>query len=224
MKHSDTLTKIAPALVAALARIEGVARDANNPFFKSKYATLESVIAASKDILAEHDLALMQFPGDCANGVMHLETVFVHVSGEWIGAEMGIVLGSKADPQAIGSAISYGRRYAQMSALNMPAVDDDGERAMGRGAITPAPDGPDFPGAEGHQGRSSYRAKQDGGSERFNAIKAEIESLGSMTEIGMFTKERTEEIKTFPEAWRKVLREALDEQKRLIEAMTDAVS
>ena len=76
----------------------------------------------------------------------------------------------------------------------------------------------DFHGAHGAGGKSAYAIKQEDGGARFNAIKAEIESLGSMTEIGLFTKERTPEIKTLPEAWRKVLREALDEQKLLIAA------
>jgi hypothetical protein len=132
MKTSDTLTKIAPALVAALSKIEGAAKTATNGGFKTKYATLETVIDASRDILSEHGLTLIQLPGACASGVMNLETVFMHESGEWISGEMGIALG-KTDPQGVGSALTYARRYAQMAALNMPAVDDDAEHAMGRG-------------------------------------------------------------------------------------------
>ena len=217
MKHSESLASIAPALVSALAHIGGAKTGKTNPQFKSTYATLEAVIAASKEILAENGLALIQFPSDCASGVMRLETMFVHTSGEWISGEMGIAL-AKTDPQGVGSALTYARRYAQMSALNMPAVDDDGERAMGRGSVNPSPPGPDFPGSEGSTGRSSYAAKKDGGGERFNAIKAEIETLASMTEVGLFLKERTEEITGLPESWRKLLRESLDEQKTLIQA------
>lgn len=218
MNHSETLDKIAPALVEALAQIGGAKKGKTNPAFKSRYADLESVIAASKEILAEHGLALVQFPGDCAGGVLQMETVFMHVSGEWISGEMGMALG-KIDPQGVGSAITYARRYAQMSALNMPAVDDDGEAAMGRiaGRERSAPPAErDFPGAEGSVGKTAYAVKQEDGGARFNEIKAEIEGLTSMTEVGIFTKERAEEIKQMPGSWRTLLREALDEQKQMI--------
>lgn len=133
MKHSETLAAIAPALVKALGKIEGAAKTKANPGFKgTKYADLETVINSSRDILTEHGLTLIQLPGACLAGVMNLETIIMHESGEWISGEMGIVLG-KTDPQGVGSAITYARRYAQMAALNMPAVDDDGEAAMGRG-------------------------------------------------------------------------------------------
>lgn len=152
MQHSSSLTAIAPALVEALSKIGGVHKGKANPAFKgTKYADLESVINASKATLAEHDISLIQFPGDLINGVQHMETVFLHKSGEFMSAEMGIALG-KVDPQGVGSALTYMRRYAQMAALNMPAVDDDGEAAMGRqngeprniappNAMTPAPVG-----------------------------------------------------------------------------------
>ncbi len=222
MNRSDTLGKIAPALVATIAQIGGAKKGKTNPQFKTQYADLGSVIAASKEILAENGLALLQFPTDCAGGILHLETIFVHESGEWIGAEMGIALG-KIDPQGVGSAITYARRYAQMSALNMPAVDDDGEAAMGRKtAINPSPPGPDFPGAEGSPGRSSYAAKKDGGSERFIQLQDEIASLESTGAIASFIAERKDEIGTLPEGWRKLLREALDEQKHTIAAQADA--
>lgn len=131
MRSSETLTKIAPALVAALAKIEGAAKTKVNPGFKSRYADLETVIDASRDILAAHELTVIQLPGALVGGVLNLETILMHSSGEWISGEMGIALG-KTDPQGVGSALTYARRYAQMAALNMPAVDDDGEAAMNR--------------------------------------------------------------------------------------------
>lgn len=133
MNRSDSIATIAPALVAALSKIEGAAKKATNGGFKTKYATLETVIDASKGILAENGITLIQLPGACVDGVMNLETILLHTSGEYISGEMGIALG-KTDPQGVGSALTYARRYAQMAALNMPAVDDDGEAAHGRGA------------------------------------------------------------------------------------------
>lgn len=133
MRTSETLGKIAPALVKALSEIGGVGRAADNPFFKSKYATLENVIDASKPILAANGIVLVQFPGAFNGGAMSLETVLLHDSGEWVsGSEAFGVATGKQDPQAVGSALTYARRYAQMAVLNMPAVDDDGEASMPR--------------------------------------------------------------------------------------------
>lgn len=170
MKHSDTLGLIAPQLVQALSKIEGAAKTKNNPGFKgTKYADLETVIAGSREILASHGLTVIQLPGACAAGILNLETILMHESGEWISGEMGIALG-KTDPQGVGSALTYARRYAQMAALNMPAVDDDGERAMGRvnGAVAPAQLQP-IPSNFGR--KSSAQAKRDGDDAK---IKADI--------------------------------------------------
>src|SRR5688572_33215864 len=92
----------------------------------------------------------MQFPGALANGALSLETIIMHESGEWVSADFQIAVG-KVDPQGVGSALSYARRYAQKAALNMADMDDDGETAMGRGQAQ-----------EGAKPKSSYRAKQEG--------------------------------------------------------------
>lgn len=130
MKSSASIAKLAPALVAALAEIGGVAKGKTNPHFKSKYATLENVIEASKGILAANGIALLQFPAAFSGGAMSLDTVLLHESGEWLSGEeaFGVATG-KQDPQAVGSALTYARRYAQMAVLNMPAVDDDANAA-----------------------------------------------------------------------------------------------
>ena len=143
MKSSASLGAIAPALVAALAEIGGVAKGKTNPHFKSKYATLESVIEASKSILASHGIALLQFPAAFSGGAMSLDTVLLHESGEWLSGEEAFgVATSKADPQAVGSALTYARRYAQMAVLNMPAVDDDAEAAVRPSPTTRQPEPP----------------------------------------------------------------------------------
>jgi hypothetical protein len=128
MKSSDTLTKISPALVKAINAIEGVKKGADNPFFKSKYANLESVIEAAHDALSANGLAVMQGPGPMDGNCITLTTRLVHESGEWIETDFSLPAG-KMDPQAAGSAITYARRYSLMAMLCMPAVDDDGGAA-----------------------------------------------------------------------------------------------
>ncbi len=162
MQRSDSLTKIAPALVKALAKIEGVAKTKANPGFKgSKYATLEAVIDASKEHLTECGLTILQLPGPLVGGVLTLETMILHDSGEFISGEFGIALG-KQDPQGVGSAISYARRYALMAALNMPAVDDDGEAAQGRQWPSQAPANALLAEVSGLKRLSSAQAKAKG--------------------------------------------------------------
>jgi hypothetical protein len=214
MNRSETLTKIAPALVAALAEIGGVVKGKANPAFKgSKYADLESVIAASKPILSAHGLVAIQLPGPLVNGVLTLETVLMHESGEYISGDMGIALG-KIDPQGVGSAISYSRRYSLMAALNMPAVDDDAEAAHGRsnGRQT-ASAGEQF--VEGAT-ISAYAAKKTPMGDRCNELKHEIATLEGLGAITAWANARAEEIKAMPEGWRKMLREELETQKALV--------
>lgn len=138
MRTTPTIAAIAPALVKALSEIEGASKDAANDAFKknnkgTKYATLDAVISASRETLAKHGLALMQWPGHLEGGTLSLETVILHESGEWVSGDFQIALG-KVDPQGVGSALTYARRYAQKAALNIPDLDDDGEAAMDRNA------------------------------------------------------------------------------------------
>jgi hypothetical protein len=127
MNKSDTLTKLAPALVKAQASMAGATKSAANPFFKSKYANLEEVIKVVKAAFAENGLSFVQFPvsGDGAAGV---ETIILHESGEFIGNEF-LLKCAKADPQGMGSAITYARRYGLQSACGIPSEDDDGNAA-----------------------------------------------------------------------------------------------
>ncbi len=136
MRHSDSLKAIAPALVACLGEIESVSKDASNPAFKRdgkalRYTTLDAVIEASRAVLTKHDLALMQFPGALDSGALTLETVIMHKSGEWVSGDFQIALG-KSDPQGVGSALTYARRYAQKAALNIADDDDDANGASRR--------------------------------------------------------------------------------------------
>ena len=128
MRTSDTLTALAPALVKAIAEIKGAPKDRKNPHFKNDYATLESVIEASREILASHGLCSLQALGAIEGGALHVTTRIQHESGEFMESLFQMPVG-KLDPQSTGSASTYARRYALMAALNMAPIDDDGEVA-----------------------------------------------------------------------------------------------
>jgi hypothetical protein len=115
------------AIVKAQSEMQGAVKGSSNPFFKSKYADLGSVMAASKEALHSHDLAIVQFP-IAADGMCGVETVIVHGSGEWM-SQACLLATAKQDPQAYGSAITYARRYGWQAVCGIPSEDDDGNYA-----------------------------------------------------------------------------------------------
>ena len=130
MNQSESIAKLSAALVKAQAEMSGAVKDSANPFFKSSYADLNSVIKAIKEPFAKHGLAYTQFPITGDNGI-GVTTRLIHESGEWIECGFFLPL-TKHDPQAAGSAITYARRYALQAMAGIPAVDDDAEGAMNR--------------------------------------------------------------------------------------------
>ena len=131
MKSSESINELASALCAAQSQMGGAVKDSANPFFKSSYADLTSVIKAIKQPFADNGLSYTQFPVSNENGV-GVSTRLMHISGQWL--EMEYTLRTvKKDPQASGSAISYARRYALQSIAGIPTAEDDAESAMLRG-------------------------------------------------------------------------------------------
>lgn len=130
MKKSDSITELATALNLAQQQMGGAVKDSKNPFFKSSYADLTSVIKAIKEPLNSNGLSYLQFPVTSAGGNgVGVETILMHKSGEWISNEYVMPL-SKNDAQGAASCITYARRYALQSIVGLPTADDDGEAAM----------------------------------------------------------------------------------------------
>ena len=127
MNKSESITELAKALNKFQAECSGAKKDADNPFFGSKYANLEAVINCAKSALDNNGLAISQFPV-MDQGYAGVETILMHSSGEWISNTL-LLACKKQDPQAMGSAITYARRYAYQSVLGIPSEDDDGNSA-----------------------------------------------------------------------------------------------
>ena len=130
MNKSDTIASLAAALNKAQAEMSGAKKSAKNPFFKSNYANLEEVINCVKEPFANNGLSFVQFPIS-GEGLAGVETIIMHESGEFVSGEF-LLKCSKNDPQGMGSAITYARRYGLQSACGVPSEDDDGESAMKR--------------------------------------------------------------------------------------------
>lgn len=127
LRRSDALGNLAGALALAQGEISNAQRDSKNPFFKSKYASLASTWEACRTPLAKNGLAVLQ-PVTTRGRSVIVTTLLVHASGEWI--EERLILTSKEDtPQALGSVITYGRRYGLGGMVGVAPADDDGEAA-----------------------------------------------------------------------------------------------
>jgi len=128
---SESLAELAKALSKAQGAMKNAKKDSDNPFFKSKYADLASVSDACREELAANGLAVVQLP-TMREGKMVLEYVLLHASGEFIGSELEMTP-VKSDPQGIGSAITYARRYSLGGVTGVATEDDDGNAASGNG-------------------------------------------------------------------------------------------
>jgi hypothetical protein len=125
---SKVEASLASAMAAAFAEIEAATKSANNPHFKSKYADLGAIIEAVKPPLIAHGLFFTQRCHPCDTGVS-VETVVHHSSGEELSLGTLFVPANKNDAQGFGSALTYARRYALVTAFGVPVEDDDGNAA-----------------------------------------------------------------------------------------------
>jgi hypothetical protein len=129
MKHSESLKELALALTKAQAAMTGAKKDSNNPFYKTKYADLSSVVDAIKPHLTANGLSYVQFPCTNDKDEVGVETMLIHASGEWLRGDPFYVPVNKQDAQGFGSAITYCRRYSLQSACGIAPEDDDGNAA-----------------------------------------------------------------------------------------------
>lgn len=146
IETSPSIENLAAALGRFQSETHGVVRDAVNPFHKNRYATLEAVIETARPGLAKAGLAFLQAPAGWGGSFVELTTMLMHGgSGEWIRFTTSMPI-PKPDPQGVGSAITYGCRYALMAMLGLPPMDDDAEatkpQPKPQGATTGAPVAP----------------------------------------------------------------------------------
>lgn len=144
MKTSESIAKLAEALSKAQGAMEPAAKDSVNPHFRSRYADFASVTDALRKPLAENGLSYVQGVG-IDGDLVTLTTRLLHASGEWVESTCG-VRPQQAGPQAVGSAISYLRRYALSALVGLASEEDDDANAasapraqQSRPAVKPAP-------------------------------------------------------------------------------------
>lgn len=135
MNKSESITKLAMALVKFNGKVTSILKDAKNPQFRSEYVTLDALIKETRPVLQEVGLSVMQFPLTRESGEIGIQTLLLHESGEYLESEplfmtpmkmkTGGVYEVDKGPQAAGSVISYLRRYSYQAILNLSTGEDD---------------------------------------------------------------------------------------------------
>ncbi|MGM1405170.1 ERF family protein [Bacillus cereus group sp. BceL309] len=179
MNKSETITELAKALVKFNSEVNKIAKDADNPFFKNNYATLDTIIDEIRPILSKHGLSIMQIPsGDGQN--VTLKTLLLHESGEWLESDELTMKPVKNDPQAVGSCITYARRYSLAAFLSLnTGEDDDGNSATyGKG---------NKPNQKSNSGQASNKQQGSGGNgkaseKQMKMIHAKIAHVATLTQ------------------------------------------
>lgn len=127
MRTSENIDLLYAAFILAQAEFPAVEKNKRSQF--GKHATVDSVLAAALPILAKFGLGLTQPISNSPDGGVTIITRLIHKSGQW-QEEPFTVKPDKPNIQGVGSAITYGRRYAAKAMLGLSDEDDDGQAAM----------------------------------------------------------------------------------------------
>lgn len=130
--NSESIKNLTKALLNAQKNMGKAVKGAKNPYFKSTYADLPTVMEVVKEPLNEAGIIVLQ-PASWRDGRNFITTTLIHAeTGEWMSSDTEVVCTKANDPQAFGAAQTYARRFGLQSMLFIPAEDDDGNYASGR--------------------------------------------------------------------------------------------
>lgn len=130
METSETRAELFKAFANFKKKLKQPLKDANNPFFKSKYVPLENVVQVVDEAMIDTGLSYIQEIEDLEEGYLRVDTIVLHESGEYMVIKGSKVKPVKNDPQSAGSATTYARRYSLSTAFGIASdPDDDGNGA-----------------------------------------------------------------------------------------------
>lgn len=202
MKTSETINELAAALAKAQGAMKNATLNKTNPHFRSKYADLAGIRDTVTPALAAHGIAVAQTIG-MVDGQLSVTTRLMHLSGQWLESSFPIIADVNK-PQAIGSAITYGRRYTLSAICNIAAdEDDDGNEAQEQGA-KPA-EVRAMAGTEGAR-KSVARADYDG-------LVRELRSAQTVESLKEWAALRKADINKLPADWIDHLQEEYSKHK-----------
>lgn len=210
MQKSETLGALAGALAKFQGEVKAPGKNANNPHFGSKYATLDDCIAAITDTAPNHGLSYFQSLGTVGDNAF-VTTTILHESGEWIESDPAYAPAlqklkggaTEFNAQGVGSAGTYLRRYSLVAAFGLASEDDDdGNNAGGKAPTNEAPPAPDSITAP-MIGKAKVMVEQmvKAGADRKNLWAAVKDKLGT-DNFEQMTKVQGMQLISLLEAWK----------------------
>lgn len=213
MRQSEQLNELFSALCAVQGELRTVAMDSTNPHYRSSYASLESVVQTVNPVLSRHGLCLSQWVDGEA-----LVSILGHKGGQWIASDYPI-RPVKQDPQGVGSAITYARRYSAMSILGLAPEDDDGTAAStaSKGKLRTEDKAPEQPKADTPAETSGNRRARMLAKVRDLANELDsIAEVGAARKVMMDTLKRTSDVATLNES-------ELEQYGKVLKAKVDSI-
>ena len=169
MEQTEQINELATALAAATAeflpiraaRTADIAGREGRAGYRYKYATLQDYIAATRPSLSKNQLAVVQLLDTTPEGFSAITTQLVHASGQWIRSHFLVPVTDTREARAIGSGLSYARRYTYGAIIGVASEEeDDDDAAANKGAPRP-------PAAKPPQRNAAPAAQRDPSEYRF---------------------------------------------------------
>jgi len=210
MKTSETINEISAALAKAQASMNNASMNKVNPHFKSKYADLAEIRNTVTPQLAANGIAVIQGTDATSDGFF-VFTKLVHSSGQWIESRYPIIADTNK-PQAMGSAMTYARRYLLSAMCNIASEeDDDGNEAADHGKQAP-----EIRNMPGQPGASKKDARTD-----FEYLAQEMRKAQTVEAMKNWKELRKREINALPPDWVDQLGQIYSEHKDGLAATVD---
>lgn len=175
LKKSESIQNLSNAMAEFQKKIKQPLKDANNPFFKSQYVPLENVVEAITETGSQLGISFMQFASSDETGSIEVATLVMHSTGEYIEFPPVRMKPESNKPQAVGSAITYAKRYALSAIFGITSdKDDDGNEATGLNK----------PVDKQTKQQAKQQVTQDDATEKIDKYWTELEKLGvDVTEV-----------------------------------------
>jgi hypothetical protein len=217
IETSATIVALTGAILKVQGAVESVKKDAVNPHFKNRYATLENVIDTARPALQEAGIAFVQAPGQVLDGSVEVTTMLVHESGEWMRSTLHVPLG-KRDAQGVGSAITYGCRYSLMAMLGLPPTDDDDGQAASAPHKSEPPrkaNGKPETGWREDGTRTPHSLRKEGWWKEFEGDLKAAESIADLTKIALHWSAHSVKEK-WPDEWHQLAKAEINAYREAI--------
>ena len=205
MRTSENIDQLATALASAQSEMKNAKLNKINPHFKSKYADLAEIRDTVTPALSKHGIALIHGT-EPMETTLHVVSRLIHKSGQWAESRFPVPYDK---PQAMGSGITYGKRYNQSALANIAADEDDDANAANDKPV-------EKPKQYDHN--PLVRKACD---EMVKAIRL-IEQVGNIADLREYWESHSDTFKSLPASYKETVLEAKEEAKTVLDAKVAA--